>query len=128
MKVLLDTHTFFWWATEPGKLSDAARDAVEDAGNELILSVVSPWEIQIKAQLGKFTLTRPLRDIIHDQVTVNGLRSLPVTFAHVLALDSLPVIHKDPFDRLLMAQSIAEGATLVSADHVFVGYPIALLW
>jgi PIN domain nuclease of toxin-antitoxin system len=91
------------------------------------LSVVSVWEILIKAQLGKLSVRLPLPDIVAQQ-QANGLQVLPMTLPHSLALEGLPPIHKDPFDRLLIAQAVVEGAELVSADRVFVQYPVRLLW
>jgi PIN domain nuclease of toxin-antitoxin system len=128
MRLLLDTHAFIWWADEPEKLSPAALSALEDEGNILVLSVASVWEMQIKADLGKLSLSLPLKELIESQRTANGLQLLPVELAHVLALDSLPPHHKDPFDRLLIAQSVEEGATLVSADSKLSAYQVTLLW
>ncbi len=127
MRLLLDTHIFIWWADEPERLDGRLLDALLNAENELILSVVSLWEMQIKAQLGKLTLQRPLKELVHLQQSVNGLQLLPVTSKHVFLLDDLPLIHKDPFDRLIIAQALAENLILVSHDRVFEGYQV-LLW
>ncbi|HEY0546857.1 MAG TPA: type II toxin-antitoxin system VapC family toxin [Pyrinomonadaceae bacterium] len=127
MKLLLDTHVFIWWADEPEKLSSAARAALQDETNVLMLSVVSLWEIQIKTQLSKLKLSLTLKELVESQQSANDLQILPVTLAHVLALDVLPFHHKDPFDRLLIAQSIEEDATLVSADSKLSAYSIKLL-
>src|SRR5215211_6752578 len=99
MKLLLDTHAFIWWATEPEKLSPKAQSLLADASNSLLLSVVTVWEMQIKSQLGKLKLNLPLRGLVEDQQSVNGLRVIAIELEHVLALDSLPAYHKDPFDR-----------------------------
>jgi len=128
MKALLDTHAFLWWTGDPEKLSPAARVACEDSGTDLILSVVSLWEIQIKAQLGKLTLARPLREIVEIQQQINRVHMLPVTLEHVLALDRLPLHHKDPFDRLLITQAVTEDASLISTDQAFKPYSVNLLW
>ena len=127
MKLLLDTHIFLWWADNPEKLSQAALSALQDEANELLLSVASVWEMQIKIQLGKLKLSRPLKHLIKNQQETNQLNLLPVELKHVLALDALPFHHKDPFDRLLMAQSIEEELTLVSADSQFSAYSVRLL-
>jgi PIN domain nuclease of toxin-antitoxin system len=127
MRLILDTHAFIWWESEPKKLSPKAAAACKDAGNDLLLSVVSVWEMQIKIQLGKLNLKLPLPDIIAAQ-QANGLQMLAVELEHVLALDALPVHHRDPFDRLLIAQANAEGAFLVSNDNVFSAYQVNLLW
>ena len=127
MKLLLDTHIFIWWADQPEKLSPAALSALEDEANELLLSVASVWEMQIKIQLGKLKLSLPLKELVNNQQEINDLIVSPVELTHVLALDALPFHHKDPFDRLLIAQSIAEGLTIVTADSQFSSYSVMLL-
>lgn len=128
MKLLLDTHTFIWWDSEPNKLSETASALLQDSNHSLILSAVSVWEMQIKLQLGKLTLSLPLVDLIESQQTVNQIQILPMTLAHVLAIDHLPTPHKDPFDRLLIAQANVEGAMLVSSDSIFEQYPVQRVW
>ena len=127
MKLLLDTHIFIWWADQPEKLSPAALSALQDEANDLLLSVASVWEMQIKIQLGKLKLSLPLRELIQNQQETNDLMVSPVALTHVLALDSLPFHHKDPFDRLLIAQSIEEKLTIVTADSQFSSYSVKLL-
>jgi PIN domain nuclease of toxin-antitoxin system len=92
------------------------------------LSVASVWEMQIKLQLGKLQFKLPLGDIIAGQQQANHIRVLPVTLSHVLALEGLPIPHRDPFDRLLVAQASVENAILVSSDKIFEQYPVQLLW
>lgn len=128
MKLLLDTHTFIWWDTEPAKLSAAALALCCDPANQLVLSVASLWEIQIKRQLGKLELRLPLSAIVAHQQETNGVAVLPIVQMHVQALDDLPLVHRDPFDRLLVAQAIAEGAALVSGDSVLESYPVQVRW
>ena len=128
MKLLLDTHAFIWWANEPEKLSERASAACQDSSNTLILSVVSAWEMQIKMQMGKLKISRPIEELIKTQQQTNGLQVLPVELAHVLNLNNLPSHHKDPFDRLLIAQANIEGATLVSVDPAFASYSVQVLW
>jgi PIN domain nuclease of toxin-antitoxin system len=128
MKLLLDTHTFIWWVSEPGKLSKRALKACENKKNELILSVVSVWEMQIKIQLKKLRLKHSLTDLIIRQQTANDLQILPVSLEHVLALENLPSHHRDPFDRLLIAQSMQEQLQLVSKDKIFKQYSIKPVW
>jgi PIN domain nuclease of toxin-antitoxin system len=127
MKLLLDTHIFIWWADQPEKLSPAALSALQDEANELLLSVASVWEMQIKIQLGKLKLSLPLKELVKNQQETNDIRVSPVALTHVLALDALPFHHKDPFDRLLIAQSIEEDLTLVTADSQFSAYSVKLL-
>ncbi len=128
MKMLLDTHAFIWWDSAPDKLSPQARTACEDRTNLLLLSVASAWEMQIKLELGKLHLRLPLAEVIASQQQTNDLQVLPVGLRHVLALQGLPIHHKDPFDRLLIAQANVEEATLISHDPLFARYPLKLLW
>ncbi len=100
---------------------------LEDEANELLLSVASVWEMQIKIQLGKLKLSLPLKDLVKNQQETNGITVTPVALAHVLALDALPFHHKDPFDRLLIAQSMEEDLTLVTADSQFSAYSVKVL-
>jgi len=128
MKLLLDTHSFIWWANEPEKLSERVLTACEDKKNDLILSVVSVWEMQIKIQLGKLQLRHPLKELVSKQQETNNLQILPITLEHVPALEDLPNHHRDPFDRLLIAQSRKEKLRLVSKDDVFPRYSVKLFW
>lgn len=128
MKLLLDTHTFIWWVIEPTKISAQALGLLQDQSNDLFLSVVSVWEMQIKLQIGKLKFNLPLAQLITKQQQTNQLSILPVTLEHVLALDSLPFHHKDPFDRLLITQANLEGAVLVSNDAIFSNYSVKLAW
>jgi PIN domain nuclease of toxin-antitoxin system len=128
MNLLLDTHTFIWWDSEPAKLSTQALALCQDPENSLILSVASLWEMQIKLQLGKLRLALPLGQIIESQQQTNQIEILPITMPHVFALGNLPSHHKDPFDRLLIAQAIVEDATLVTGDRMFSEYPVNVAW
>ena len=128
MKLLLDTHALIWWDEEPARLGAKARAACLDPANELWLSVASVWEIQIKMMLGRLALRKPLKHLIDDQVKQNGLLILPVKFEHVLRVESLPERHKDPFDRLLVAQALEENYALVSHDTLIAQYPITTIW
>jgi PIN domain nuclease of toxin-antitoxin system len=127
MKLLLDTHTFIFWDSQPSKLSQRALELLTNKDNLRLLSVVSLWEIQIKQQLGKLTLNKTLEDIILIQQN-NYIEILPITVAHILALDGLPLYHKDPFDRLLIAQANRENAVLISCDSVFANYSVQVEW
>ena len=128
MKYLLDTHTFIWWDSEPVKLSPQVLTLCQDRANMVLLSVASVWEMQIKLQLGKLKLNLPLAEVIESQRQTNNIEMLPVTLPHVLALQNLPSHHKDPFDRLLIAQANVEEAVLLSGDSIFAKYPVKLLW
>jgi PIN domain nuclease of toxin-antitoxin system len=128
MKLLLDTHTFIWWDSEPERLSPQALRLCQDPDNSLLLSVASLWEMQIKLQLGKLRLALPLTQIVESQQQTNQIEILPIAMQHVFALDNLPCPHKDPFDRLLIAQAIAEEAAIVTGDKMFAEYPINVAW
>jgi len=128
MKFLLDTHAFIWWDSDPTKLPPSILALCQDSANTLFVSVASVWEMQIKIQLGKLKLTVPLAEIIERQQHTNQIEILPVNLSHVLALDSLPSHHKDPFDRLLIAQAQVEGAALLSGDAIMAQYPIVVQW
>ncbi|MDQ4078482.1 MAG: type II toxin-antitoxin system VapC family toxin [Chloroflexota bacterium] len=127
MKLLLDTHIFIWAFAEPHKLSADVRDVVENPTNNLILSVVSVWEMQIKVQLGKLNLPVPVREFVEVQRHLNHIESLPVLEPHIWTLGTLPMHHRDPFDRLLIAQAMTEQCKLVSADPIFALYPVQRL-
>ena len=128
MKILLDTHTFLWWDIDPNKLSARARELCANQANIIILSVASVWEMTIKLQVGKLQLRRPLAAIIAEQQKVNDLHILSINLAHIHAIEMLPLIHKDPFDRLLIAQAQTENIAIISRDSVFQKYPVVVEW
>ncbi len=125
MKILLDTHIFIWWNGDVESLSPAVHSLCKDPENTLMLSLTSIWEMQIKSQLGKLTFDRPLPDIIQSQH--NGIELLPIKAEHIYGLQDLPAHHRDPFDRLLIAQANAEGILLLTADPIFRQYQVRLL-
>ena len=127
MRFLLDTHIFLWLNNEPAKLSPALHLICDDPANELFISLVSLWEIQIKQQLGKLKFDVPWQQMIEIQQKDNGLVLLPIKLQHIARLEDLPLIHHDPFDRLLIAQAIQEEMTILSADAIFCNYPITLI-
>ncbi|NCN04930.1 MAG: type II toxin-antitoxin system VapC family toxin [Spirochaetales bacterium] len=129
MKVLLDTHTFLWWSLEPRKLPSFLLKVLQEPENQIFLSTVSSWETQIKRGLGKITLYEPLKDIIQREITLNNWEVLPVMLHHTWELDRLPPLHRDPFDRLLIAQALAENLTIATKDSFICQYPeIELIW
>ena len=128
MKLLLDTHTFIWWDSEPQRLSQQVLNMCQDPENVLLVSVASLWEIQIKLQLGKLKLNTPLAELVLGQQEINKIDILDIKLDHVLALGKLPSHHKDPFDRLLIAQAGIEEAILVSKDKIFTEYAVKLVW
>lgn len=122
MKLLLDTHVLLWAAGEPGRLSAAARRLLNDAANELVFSVASLWEVAIKRSLGRKDFQVDAR-LLRRGLLDNGYSELPIISEHVVAVESLPLIHKDPFDRLLLAQAAVEGITLLTVDPQVAQYP-----
>ena len=128
MNLLLDSQAFIWTHNEPHKLSNKVAMEILNPANTLFLSMASVWEIQIKIQIKKFKFKDPLADVIAEQQKVNSLRILPIILAHVLELEKLPFYHKDPFDRLLIAQANTEKMILVSSDSKFSAYQVNVLW
>lgn len=128
MKFLLDSHALLWWDQQPEQLSDSVRAVLRDRNNTVLVSVASLWELQIKQQLGKLDTGIPLQELVRSQQETNGILVLAITFSHVVDLDNLPLHHRDPFDRMLIAQARVEGATLVSKDAIFGQYDVPLLW
>jgi PIN domain nuclease of toxin-antitoxin system len=128
MKILLDTHAFLWAITEDAQLSRRAREIFTARTSELFLSVASIWEILIKVQLKKLPLTKPVIPFLREQLANNNIHVLPIVLDHVARLEDLPVHHRDPFDRILLAQSLEEGWPLLSADPLLARYPAELIW
>ncbi len=128
MKILLDTHAFLWWNDANPQLSRKALSLLEDPSNTLLLSVVSAWEIVIKCQAHKLRLPESPSVYIPTRSAHYGIETLPVILAHVLASESLPAHHRDPFDRLLIAQAKVEGVPILTADPQIRGYEVKVLW
>lgn len=122
MKLLLDTHILLWTAADSPRLSKSARDLISNPVNEPVFSVVSLWEIAIKGRLGRDDFRADPR-LLRRSLIENGFQELPVTGDHAVAVDGLPDIHKDSFDRILIAQSMTEGMLLVTADTIVARYP-----
>jgi PIN domain nuclease of toxin-antitoxin system len=122
MKLLLDTHLLLWAAGQPERLSSKALALIEPSENELFFSAASLWEIVIKRALGRADFRVDAR-LLRRGLVDNGYSELPIASEHVVAIDNLPPIHKDPFDRILVAQAQVEGIILLTADPVVAGYP-----
>ena len=122
MKLLLDTHLLLWAAGEPKRLPKNIRALLEDMDNELLFSVASLWEVAIKSGLGRKDFRVEAR-LLRRGLPDNGYTELPIVSEHVVAIESLPPIHKDPFDRILVAQAAVEGITLLTNDPVVAQYP-----
>lgn len=128
MKLLLDTHALLWFLAGDSRLSTDARTAIENLGNTRMFSVASAWEIAIKTSLGKLNLTGPFHELIPDQLWANSIELLPISPSHLNGLLTLPLHHRDPFDRILVSQAITESASVVSADAALDRYGIPRLW
>lgn len=126
MKLLLDIHLLLWAAGVPSKLPAAARSMLEDPDNELLFSAASLWEIAIKRGLGRADFQVDAR-VLRRGLLDNGYLELPITSEHTVFIESLPPIHKDPFDRILVAQATVEGITLLTADTLIAQYPGPIL-
>ncbi|WNZ23712.1 type II toxin-antitoxin system VapC family toxin [Leptolyngbya sp. NK1-12] len=128
MKLLLDTQSWLWWFAQPERLSEEAIASIADETNELWFSVASVWEIGIKVALGRLPLPEPPDRYIASRMRQLGVRSLEITATHALQATALPLHHRDPFDRMLIAQAQIEEMTLVSADSMFSQYDVSILW
>jgi len=128
MRYLLDTHVLIWFDSSPEKLSKKVLDVLLNEKNELYISHVSLWEMQIKSQLGKLTLDSSLKDLVSSQQSINGLEMLNIQAVHIYALDTLALYHRDPFDRLLIAQSMIEKMVLLTADEKIHQYQKDVKW
>ncbi|MFI5044402.1 MAG: type II toxin-antitoxin system VapC family toxin [Acidimicrobiales bacterium] len=127
MKLLLDTHVWLWMLAEPDRLSDSTRQLIQDRRTALYLSAVSSGEIAIKHALGRLPRPEPPEHSVPARMRTTGVRGLPIEHAHALHVDTLEMHHRDPFDRLLVAQSQVEGLPLLTADRVFERYDIEVM-
>jgi PIN domain nuclease of toxin-antitoxin system len=128
MRILLDTHALLWAAAGDPRLSDAARAIIEDSGQELLFSAVSALEIAIKRAAGRLELPDDPATWVRTRLLAFGLIALPVTVEHALEAGALPVHHRDPWDRLLVAQGRVEGVPILTADPLFARYEVTTLW
>jgi len=128
MKLLLDTHVFLWLNDDPERLSKTVKDLCSSGAHEFYLSMASPWEMQIKSQLDKLSLTMPIEELVNKNTLENNIKLLPIELSHISCLEQLPPHHRDPFDRLIIAQAVVEGMTIVSVDHAFSAYSVPVVW
>ena len=128
MRSLLDTHTFLWFVLDDPQLSSTARNLIEDPANEVDVSPASYWEIAIKIKLGKYTLPQPYQQFIETQFSANDFHILPIEPRHTALLTTMPFYHKDPFDRLLVAQALSEAVPIISVDSQLDAYGVQRLW
>lgn len=128
MRALLDTCAFLWWISDDPQLSLHVREVISSGDNELFLSVASGWEMAIKAALGKLSFPDDLKSFILEQLNVNGIDSLSVEMSHALYVSTLPAIHRDPFDRLLIAQAQMENLPILTPDPQISRYDVEIIW
>ena len=126
--MLLDTHAFLWWVGDDLRLSERAREVFSNGDNDLVFSAASGWEIAIKARLGRLRVPGDLNTYLSKQLTKNYMSVLPVHLSHALRVHALPDHHRDPFDRLLVAQAIVEELPLLRADPWIARYPVEVVW
>jgi PIN domain nuclease of toxin-antitoxin system len=128
VRVLLDTHTFLWWVLEDPRLSPRARSVITAPATEVFVSAVSAWEIAIKAGSGRLDLPEPATTYVPSRIAANDFGELHVTVEHAVGVSGLPLIHRDPFDRLLVAQARVEGIPIVTSDPTIAQYDIDVIW
>ncbi|MFN0122251.1 MAG: type II toxin-antitoxin system VapC family toxin [Blastocatellia bacterium] len=128
MKLLLDTHTFIWFVFNAPELPQATRDLLEEPSSELYFSHASIWEMAIKVSIGKLHFAANVADLATTQAQKDDIELLPIQLPHLKLIESLPLHHKDPFDRLLIAQTLVEGFAIVSIDAAFDAYGVNRIW
>lgn len=128
MRFLIDTHCWLWAVRSPDRLTPKAISMIESAANKVVLSVVSTLEIAIKASIGKLQLPEPAHDFVYSQMAALSMTSLPVYLSHSLRVSELPLHHRDPFDRLLVAQCQIERMPLMTADEALTAYDVDIIW
>jgi PIN domain nuclease of toxin-antitoxin system len=128
MRLLLDTHTFIWYVTDNPRLSAHVKLLIEDENNEKLVSIASIWEMAIKHSIGRLNFSLPFIEFVGQQLTVSNIGLLEINLQHIEVVASLPLHHRDPFDRLIIAQSMAEQIPILSVDAIFDAYAIARVW
>lgn len=128
MKVLLDTHAFLWFITDDPKLSTTGKTTIADPKNDILISPASYWEVAIKVSIGKYPLNVSFESFITQGIDDNEFEILPIEPKHAAAITNLPLHHRDPFDRLIIAQAMVEQIQIVSGDEQFDAYPIQRIW
>ncbi|MBD2307999.1 type II toxin-antitoxin system VapC family toxin [Chroococcidiopsis sp. FACHB-1243] len=128
MRLLLDTHTFIWFVTNSSQLSIAVKELIEDENNEKLLSIASIWEMAIKQSIGKLRFSQPFQVFVQQQLSINSIDVLNININHLTVVSSLPLHHRDPFDRLFISQAMVAQLSILSIDSAFDSYPIQRLW
>ena len=124
MRLLIDSQAFLWWAEASPALGTAARNAIADPANEVLISIAALWELTIKQSSGRLTLP----DDLETMVTRQSFSVLSVSFVHLRHIGTLPRVHRDPFDRMMIAQALAEGIPIATGDRIFSGYGVQVVW
>lgn len=128
MNLILDTHTFLWFVFGNARMSERAEALIQDSRNRKFISLASPWEVGVKVSTGKLTVSQPVDQFFAEEMYANSVELLPITLAHIACVSTLPFHHRDPFDRMLIAQSLTENIAVISADAVFDAYGVVRLW
>lgn len=128
MRILLDTHVLLWWINEDARLSETALEVLSNVENDLLFSAASGWEMAIKIGLGKMEVTGNLSAYLSRHLGENGIEVLPISLRHAVGVAELPKHHRDPFDRLLVAQALAEDLSIVTIDPLVSRYPARIIW
>jgi PIN domain nuclease of toxin-antitoxin system len=128
MRVLIDTHAFLWWLLDGPLMSDIARPILEDRANEVLVSAASAYEIAVKTARGRMTLPEPAESYVASRLIGEGFSPLPIQIAHAVRAGTLPPIHRDPWDRLLIAQAQIEGIPILTADPAIGRYDVETIW
>lgn len=128
MRLLLDTHSFLWFIGGDEQLPEVAREIIAQMDNEVLLSVASLWEIAIKASLGRLILGKPFEELIPEHLVLNDIKILPIDLDDLSVVSRLPFHHRDPFDRLIIAQAMTKQIPIVGKDPYFARYPVELIW
>jgi PIN domain nuclease of toxin-antitoxin system len=128
MRLLLDTHVFLWWTAEDTRLPKRVSALMTNIEHQLFFSSASAWEIAVKVNLGKLRLSSELDLFVIEQLTNNAISPLPIQIHHALRVATLPLLHRDPFDRMLVAQSLVENMPILTGDSQISRYPVATIW
>jgi len=128
MRLLIDSHAIIWWMTDDPRLSPMARKALGSSQHERFLSLASLWELSLKVSAGRLQGIGSTMDNLRQASAKQAIEILPITYEHILRVESLPLHHADPFDRLLVAQALEEGLTILTADRTLSRHPVSILW
>jgi PIN domain nuclease of toxin-antitoxin system len=128
MRVLIDTHVFIWYIQNSERLPGSVATYINDGRNDILLSIASVWEMAIKQSTGKLNLGLPYASFIEEQMRLNSMKLLPLRLDHLEVVTTMPFHHRDPFDRLLIAQAMLENIAIVSVDSIFSSYPVQRIW